>query len=91
MEITIGQLVDYEWNHVCLWGERGDESTWRWDTRSCYLHEELLANALEVLKTSTPYDSLEWEMETEEGQAGYEEECQAREDCLSEVYDIILP
>jgi hypothetical protein len=91
MKVTLRELINFEWNQVVLYGKREDPATWRWDTEQRYLEEECLATASEVLSVSTPYESLVWEMEHEEGEEGYEEECEVRDEWMGETYNVVLP
>jgi hypothetical protein len=91
MKVTMRDLQAYDWNGILLFGDKNDSSTWYWAERKSHVGDECLATALEITKASTPYESLAWEMETEEGDEGYEEECEAREELADEEYEVVLP
>ena len=90
MKVRIEDLVNYDWNRVVLYGKKEDEASWRWDTEKKYTNEEVIATPIEVQKAATGYGALEWEMDCEEGEEGYVDECAARDEWMNEVVNFNL-
>jgi hypothetical protein len=91
MLVSIDELQKYHYNEYKLFGQPEDPTTWYWAREKQYEESEMLGSALEILWCSTPYETLEWEMENHEDEEEYEAEYEEKERWEMEVYDVMHP